>query len=307
MKRLVHQNLVCLYEVIDDHDNDQLYMFIEYVELGPVMTYDKADHTFKSRVTGSVCDETSAGQYLLDIAAGLRFLHSHCIAHRDLKPDNVLLAFNGHVKIADFGVAHIFDADRKNATIRSIRHIERSQSRAQTYETQGTYCFWAPEMVEVEQSFNAYACDMWAAGVCLFIFLTGQLPFYDDSVTGLFENIRSASPDIPESVSHDARRVILGLLEADVKTRMTVHDLENDAWLKVLKDNFSTSEDHEQFAASIRNSNAASQASSRASYKRLTIGQIDLELAFSRVKTKGKFLAKVIGTKLRMLTAQRTK
>mmetsp|Transcript_1205 Transcript_1205/g.3031 ORF Transcript_1205/g.3031 Transcript_1205/m.3031 type:complete len:421 (+) Transcript_1205:96-1358(+) len=288
MKDLVHPNLVCLFEVIDDDDGDQLYMFMEYVELGPVMVYDKATHTFASRVTGGVCSEPCAAQYLMDVAAGLRFLHQHHIAHRDLKPDNVLLGVNGHVKIADFGVAHFFSGDR-NKTIQSVRHLERSSSRAQIMETQGTYCFWAPEMVEVEKSFNAYACDMWATGVCLYIFLTGTLPFFDEAVTTLFDLIRQAQPDIPDDISPDAKRLINGLLINDVTQRLTVHDLESDPWLTDMTANFEAGDDLQAVANSIRNSSVGTE-SPRSSTKRLrrTLSPADLEAAFSRLGFKCK-------------------
>jgi len=282
MKRLVHPNLVCLYEVIDDNDDDQLYMFMEYVEIGPVMTYDKLTHVFKSRVTGGLCSEPSAAQYLLDIAAGLRFLHANHIAHRDLKPDNVLLSITGHIKIADFGVAHFFDTDRQKS-LQSVRHLERSQSRAQMMETQGTYCFWAPEMIEVERSFNAFACDMWAAGVCFYIFLSGELPFYDEAVTGLFDKIRAAEPTMPENLCADARRVIASLLNTDVTKRMTVHDLEIDPWLKDLTQNHNPADDVAEIACTINTSNSIESPKPR----RLNVNH-DLELAFSKLHTKCK-------------------
>ena len=58
MKKLVHQNLVCLYEVIDDTEDDQLFMFMEYVELGPVMKCDLETNKF-ARDSGA----THAGSF----------------------------------------------------------------------------------------------------------------------------------------------------------------------------------------------------------------------------------------------------
>ena len=237
MKELTHPNVVCLFEVIDDTDDDQLYMFMEYVHVGPVMTYNKLTQKFASKVTGGVYSEAVAACFLLDMASGLRYLHQHCIAHRDLKPDNILLDLDGHVKIADFGVAHHFDIDQEK-TYKNLALVERSVSRAQMFETQGTYCFWAPEMVDVEHSFNAYACDLWAAGICFYIFLTGQVPFYDDAVTDLFEKIRKADLDIDSDLSDDAKRLLKGLLQVDVGVRLTVQDLENDAFLQHAKQHF---------------------------------------------------------------------
>jgi serine/threonine protein kinase len=56
-------------------------------------------------------------------------------------------------------------------------------------KTEGTWCFWSPEMCEGSQSFSGYAADMWAAGVCLFIFVTGKLPFYSEIPQELFDTI----------------------------------------------------------------------------------------------------------------------
>lgn len=282
MKKLVHPNLVSLYEVIDDHDDDQLYMFMEYVELGPVMTYDKATHTFRSRVTGGACGEDSSALYLLDVAAGLRYLHTHDIAHRDLKPDNVLLSVHGHCKIADFGVAHYFDSDRQKAAVHSVALLERSKSRAQMMETQGTYCFWAPEMVDVDHAFNAYACDMWAAGVCLYIFLTGMLPFYDDTVTVLFDKIRQAEYAKCDSCSPDAQRIVAGLLTADVSKRLTVQDLETDQWLKKIEQTVEPDDLSEMLG---RPSTCEERPSSLSPTKH-TVNQTDIESAFSKLTDK---------------------
>ena len=59
-------------------------------------------------------------------------------------------------------------------------------------KTEGTWCFWSPEMCEGSQAFSGYAADMWAAGVCLYIFVTGLLPFYSEIPTELFEKISAA-------------------------------------------------------------------------------------------------------------------
>lgn len=62
-------------------------------------------------------------------------------------------------------------------------------------KTEGTWCFWSPEMCEGSQAFSGYAADMWAAGVCLYIFVTGLLPFYSEVPTDLFEMISRAEID----------------------------------------------------------------------------------------------------------------
>jgi len=159
-----------------------------------------------------------------------RYLHLHHVAHRDLKPDNVLRARDGSVKIADFGVAHHFKELSARDVI-SIAKLERSKSRAQISNTEGTYCFWAPEMLS-PGAFNAFACDLWAAGVCFFIFNARTLPFYEETAPGLFESIAMAAPRYAAATfSKDAQRVCEKLLQPDVDVRATVGDLEDDSWL----------------------------------------------------------------------------
>jgi serine/threonine protein kinase len=86
---------VTFYRSLDDEEEDQFFMIMELAELGPVMSYDKETRLFASSLTGGAVPEEVAKGYLLDIAAGLHYIHEHHVAHRDLKPDNVLRAADG--------------------------------------------------------------------------------------------------------------------------------------------------------------------------------------------------------------------
>jgi [calcium/calmodulin-dependent protein kinase] kinase len=97
MKKMHHPNLVSLYEVIDSPESDILYMVIEFMPLGEIMTYQD-DGTFRrsnSNVTGYNAklghfDEAAAALFFVDILHGLAYLHQHRVIHRDLKPENIL-------------------------------------------------------------------------------------------------------------------------------------------------------------------------------------------------------------------------
>jgi len=100
MKQLHHPNLVTLYEVIDSPESDMLYMVIEYMPLGEILTYQD-DGTFRRKNTQSGqrtlrglvnghFDEENSALYFVDILHGLAYLHRHHICHRDLKPENIL-------------------------------------------------------------------------------------------------------------------------------------------------------------------------------------------------------------------------
>jgi len=124
------------------------------------------------------------------------------------------------VKISDFGVSHFFEDEndrlgptrllnRSDTAIMNrgstdATHLSRMDTdsalsmkgmshRGLLTKTEGTWCFWSPEMCgETSAPFSGYAADVWAAGVCLYIFVTGRLPFYSEVPTELFEMICEA-------------------------------------------------------------------------------------------------------------------
>ena len=111
MKKLDHPNTVKLIEVIDDPDNDKLFLIMELVKKGALgsKTYWKCE--------GVVLDEDDPlpvipvdriRSYARDFLLGLDYIHNFArIVHRDIKPDNLLIDENDCLKIADFGVAQL--------------------------------------------------------------------------------------------------------------------------------------------------------------------------------------------------------
>jgi hypothetical protein len=96
MKRLCHPNCVQLFEVIDSVESDKLYMVLEYISLGEILSnVDGTDRYmrkgFCQKVKGvtpeGYFDEKNAALYFVDILHGLAYLHRHSICHRDLKPE----------------------------------------------------------------------------------------------------------------------------------------------------------------------------------------------------------------------------
>ena len=89
--------------------------------------------------------ESILRKVLLGLLSGLEYLHSLRIAHRDLKPDNVLLSSSGMVKLADLGVA---------------RQFAKEESEFIS-ETHGTYHFFSPEMCSGDR-YSAFVSDIWS-------------------------------------------------------------------------------------------------------------------------------------------------
>jgi len=235
MKMIQHPNLVCLQEVIDTGSN-RLYMVLEYLPLGEIMTNVQGTGMYKRRPTrrgeqelsgvtpGGHFDEHHAALYFVDIMHGLAHLHKNRIVHRDLKPENILLDSRGFAKIGDFGVAHLFADEMKTPgrsafSPSSLSHLasnndlpptrlSRNESDAalnmksmkdmgKLTKTEGTWAYWSPEMCAKNSLvFSGYACDLWAAGICLYIFATGKLPFYTEIPLALFDMIADAKIEL---------------------------------------------------------------------------------------------------------------
>lgn len=99
-----------------------------------------------------------------EIVLAFEYLHSMDIAYRDLKPENLLVDKDGHVKITDFGFAK---------TVKD-----------KTYTLCGTPEYLAPEIIE-SKGHNMFV-DWWALGILIFEMLAGYPPFYDDNPMGIY-------------------------------------------------------------------------------------------------------------------------
>ncbi|KAJ3361305.1 hypothetical protein GGF32_007615 [Allomyces javanicus] len=114
MKKLRHPNVVQLYEVIDDPSSDKVYIVLEYLAGGEIKwkraapNADSSGHLPSGRPapTAPLLSVDEARAIFRDVVAGLEYLHSQGIIHRDVKPANLIRGADGRVKLSDFGVSH---------------------------------------------------------------------------------------------------------------------------------------------------------------------------------------------------------
>lgn len=169
--------------------------------------------------------ESDARGFANGIAKGLAHCHRHGIAHRDVKPENILFASvddREHVKLTDFGIAHVVDPGDAGAR-----------------DMVGTPLYVAPEVL-LRQPYGC-AADMWSLGVIVHILLTGFPPFDDDDTKVLINKVKSGnlSFDQPEwrDVSPVATDFVQRLLCRDTGMRMTADGALAHAWLQPLRTN----------------------------------------------------------------------
>ena len=112
MKKLHHNNLVSLFEVLDDPTEDSLYMVMEMSKKGVVMKVSLEERA-------DPYDDERCRCRLRDLILGIEYLHAQGIVHRDIKPDNCLVTNDDVLKVVDFGVSEMFEKDSDMLTAKS--------------------------------------------------------------------------------------------------------------------------------------------------------------------------------------------
>jgi serine/threonine protein kinase len=162
-------------------------------------------------------EEVVARWLCAEALLGLEYLHEQGVIHRDVKPQNMLLTAEGHVKLADFGLSAAEDPDDDDEGEESGRE---NSDEVKPKKAVGTPDYLAPEMLLLKPF--SFPIDFWAIGVVLFQFLVGETPFYADSAQATYERILHVPPDIPppEDLSEGSVSLLHALLIKDPAKRL---------------------------------------------------------------------------------------
>jgi len=215
MKKLKHQNIVKLREVIDDEECDKMYMIMVYCHKGSLLEWDDDVQMFVSPWNNNdPIPEVLIRKFFRDMVCGLEYLHYHNIVHRDLKPQNIMLNDNWLVKIADFGQATFFQgSDKLNKSL-------------------GTIQFSPPECCgDARQEFSGKAADIWALGLTLYALVYKRLPFPVESILQVFESIQSFNLEFYPPINPELERLLRRLLDKNPDTRAKIFEILQDPWL----------------------------------------------------------------------------
>lgn len=242
MKKFRHHNLLNLLEVFDD-DTETLVLMLEYAPYGQIMEWDAAERVYRANPkavadnNSSVFDEDSLRRCIRQLLLGLEYLHNNHICHRDLKPENILLGEDGIYKIADFGVAHLFEDDKKDESSNQQpgADIGSGKKKGIVASTAGTYAFMAPETLKGKE-YSAYDADVWALGITVYALSFGKIPYYHTDVVELFEMIENHPLDLSEdsnnaSISEGLSSLLRGMLEKDPERRWGIKQCKEHSWL----------------------------------------------------------------------------
>jgi tetratricopeptide (TPR) repeat protein len=189
---LNHPNIITIYEI--GELNGQRFIAAEYVE----------GQTLRQRIAQQKMNLPEALDVAIQIAGALSAAHRVGIIHRDVKPENVMVRPDGYVKVLDFGLVKLAEAD-----------INESRSRTSTVENTtepgtvvGTVRYMSPEQVR-GKAVDART-DIFSLGVMLYEMTTGHCPFDGDSIADIIAAILEKEPppiadfwpDVPQEFEH---------------------------------------------------------------------------------------------------------
>ncbi|KMT17716.1 hypothetical protein BVRB_2g036610 [Beta vulgaris subsp. vulgaris] len=212
MRRLNHPNIVKIHEVLAT--KSKIYLVMELAKGGDLFgkLSRRPDHRFP---------EPLARKYFHQLVSALHYCHRHGVAHRDVKPQNLLLDEEGNIKVSDFGLSAVSEISMKT----------KDQLMLQT--SCGTPAFAAPEIVgRTRSGYDGSKADAWSCGVILFVMLTGYLPFDDANLVMMYRKMHRKEFRFPSWVSKPARGLIIRLLDPVPKTRLGIDEIPSDSWFK---------------------------------------------------------------------------
>jgi len=210
MSKLSHPHIVHLEEAFDTDKTTCLVL--ELITGGSILT---------RLLTVGPYPEPDACVIMKQLLEACQYMSSCGIAHRDLKPDNILITDEGEIKISDFGLSKDFTTSILVSAV-------------------GTANYVAPEVLSGAE-YNS-ACDVWSCGVICYAILSTQMPFFGKDNARVFEKILAVDYSFPDDyfgqVSDTALDFIDSIFVLNPLKRASYQDLLHHAWILMYNNSF---------------------------------------------------------------------
>ena len=207
-----HPCIIKLYEIFES--NRSLYLIMEECKGGEV--FDKIIEHIQAK---DMYTEKDAANIFLQMMSAVEYCHNNGICHRDLKPENLLYLNEGSenknpIRVIDFGLSQVISPNTKLKT------------------KVGTAYYVAPEILKGSYTEK---CDIWSAGVILYILLSGSPPFNGPNDNAIYKKIATMKFDYPEkkwmNISKEAKDLINHMI-APENERYNAKQVLSHPWLQ---------------------------------------------------------------------------
>lgn len=208
LKGLRHSSIVELLDVM--YATDKLYLVFEFLDLDLKRYMDSTRKPIEKELIRS---------YMKQLCEGMAYLHSHRILHRDLKPQNLLVDREGHIKLADFGLSRCFSLP----------------TRTYTHEVV-TMWYRAPELL-LGTKMYCTGIDIWSLGCIMAEMLNKKALFPGDSeidqLYKIFKILGTPNEEVWEGVTKlpDYKSSFPKWKSSNLKDFIRFHDAEEEAFL----------------------------------------------------------------------------
>ncbi len=223
MSKCDHPSIIKLYEIYEDERHIDLVM--EECVGGELF-----DRILSRIDSGNLYSEKQAANIFKQMMSAVSYCHSQGICHRDLKPENILFLTKDEdspIKVIDFGLSKIFgDVAKNNKQVKKTM-----QTRV------GTAYYVSPEVLKGDYDEK---CDIWSAGVILYILLSGDPPFNGENDNEIYRAIAKKKFSFPDkewkNISEDAKDLIKHMI-CEPDKRYTAQQVLNHKWVTHLAPN----------------------------------------------------------------------
>ena len=214
MKNLHHPFVLELFYCFEN--SNYIFLVLEFCPNGDL----------ESLIDSKPLPEPLARLYLSEILVGLEYLHSLDVIYRDLKPANILIDTEGHIKLADFGIAK--SGSCKDEAVSTLI---------------GSPAYISPEVLCYEKL--SKASDVYSFGIVMHELLTGIVPFADYEIDKLFSSIKASDFELSEDLSGPAKDLICRLITRNTRTRPSLQDIKRHPFFKSVNWNYVKSKKYE--------------------------------------------------------------
>ncbi|KAI5290605.1 Chk1 protein kinase, partial [Ascosphaera atra] len=212
----LHNNIIAFYET--GEDTIWRWIAMELAEGGDLFDKIEADEGVGQDI---------AHAYFVQLVNAVDYMHTKGVGHRDIKPENILLSADGNLKIADFGLATLFQYNGRTKLSTSLC---------------GSPPYIAPEVISRSTrgqakgaGYRADLVDVWSCGIVLFVLLVGNTP-WDAPTDESYEYCEYINSDLnPEDelwarLPKESISLLRGMMHPSPSSRLTMEDVRKHPW-----------------------------------------------------------------------------